>query len=209
MRTVHVLRKPTAGATVADSVTVYGAGALNVDACRISTRDNLNGVAYAAQGEDRWDGAENWRYKRGVLKEYTPPSGRWPANLILQHLAGCRQDGEKQVRSNGHFPASRGAGSPVSGQSGHRGQDELQERHMNGETVAAWVCAPGCPVAALDHQSGVSKSASGTLSFVRADSSSWRHRGGSFKPGKEWAAEGHGDTGGASRFFKQVQGGRG
>jgi hypothetical protein len=204
MRTVHVLRKPTAGATVADSVTVYGAGALNVDACRISTRDNLNGGAYAAQGEDRWDGAENWRYKRGVLKEYTPPSGRWPANLILQHLAGCRQDGEKQVRSNGHFPASRGAGSSVSGQSGHRGQDELQERHMDGETVTAWVCTPECPVAALDQQSGVLCSHPGVY---RKDK---KFQGATWEMG---AQKGHltstGDAGGASRFFKQIQGGRG
>jgi DNA modification methylase len=47
----------------------------------------------------------------------------------------------------------------------------------------------------------VSESASGVQKYQRADTSGWKHRGGVFKPGREWEAEGYGDTGGYSRFF--------
>jgi hypothetical protein len=70
------------------------------------------------------------------------------------------------------------------------------------ETVTAWVCVEGCPVAALDAQSGVLKSGVAV-----------RHRGvksvgyggklGLLQPGTP--DSGFGDTGGASRFFKQVK----
>ena len=66
-------------------------------------------------------------------------------------------------------------------------------------------CAHGCPVAALDAQSGTSSSAKGKQSYKRAETTSWKERGGSFTPGSEWEAEGFGDTGGASRFFKQIK----
>lgn len=85
---------------------------LNIDECRVATNDNLNGGAYAQNGTERYDGAENWRFKRtgrsalpgderegaslGMLapgqttgREFVQPSGRWPANLVLSHAEGC------------------------------------------------------------------------------------------------------------------------
>jgi hypothetical protein len=94
MRVIHVLRKPLSEGTVASNVLKHGCGGLNIDASRIGTDDNLNGGAYAEKASERHDGAENWRYKRGEhgnAGEYQPPSGRWPANVILQHLDGCRR----------------------------------------------------------------------------------------------------------------------
>jgi hypothetical protein len=55
--------------------------------------------------------------------------------------------------------------------------------------------------AALDQMSGTSSSAKGKQKYKRAETTSWVERGGSFTPGREWEAEGYGDTGGASRFF--------
>lgn len=92
MRIIHVLRKPLSEGTVAANTLKHGTGGLNIDASRISTDDNLNGGAYAENPTERWDGAENWRFKRGEqgnAGEYQQPSGRWPANVILQHLDGC------------------------------------------------------------------------------------------------------------------------
>ena len=158
----------------------HGTGGLNIDASRIGTRDNLDGGAYSQGGSKRWDGAENWRYKRGEhgnAGNFQQPTGRWPSNLILQHLEGCRCEGTRQVKpSNGSGKA--GAGS--SGfQSAYVGGDSKAVGFTGGsvagdgkETVADWICAPGCSVDALDEQSG------------------------SCSP----------DTGGASRFFKQVGG---
>ena len=102
MRVIHVLRKPCSESTVAANVLRYGTGALNIDATRINTKDDLNGGAYAEAGSDRWDGAENWRYKRqGGAGEYQQPVGRWPANLVLQHLGGCRQPNTVEDCENG------------------------------------------------------------------------------------------------------------
>lgn len=85
---IIVARKPLVG-TVAANVLAHGTGALNIDATRIATTDNLNGGAYAKQGSERHDGTENWRYKReGGAGGFEQPEGRWPANVILDKKAG-------------------------------------------------------------------------------------------------------------------------
>jgi DNA modification methylase len=76
---VIVARKPLEG-TVANNVLKWGTGGLNIDGSRIGTTDNLNGGAYAAEGKERNDG---WGMQRGEAGEYQQPSGRWPANIIL------------------------------------------------------------------------------------------------------------------------------
>ena len=163
MRVIHVLRKPVSESTVTANVVKHGTGALNIDASRISTDDNLNGGAYAANpthraGEDMWTrdrkGDTNC-FRRGeeFAGAYQQPTGRWPANVILQHLDGCEK-----------------------------------------------VCEPGCPVARLDEQSGERKT-------TWIDPSHKNNRDGDFMgalnhPGHQ----GYNDTGGASRFYKQIGG---
>jgi hypothetical protein len=207
MKVIHILRKPCSEGTVAANVLRHGTGALNVDATRIGTTDNLNGGAYAKNASERHDKAENWRYKRGdrgglAETPFTQPTGRWPANLVLQHLDGCVQDGVREVRSNGHYPARRPSGSTVT--SGHKGQEGLVEAHTDGESVAAWACEEGCPVAALDAQSGTLTSGTRSPSHARTAPRPRRIVYGEYKGTQ--AREFLGDTGGASRFFKQVGG---
>ena len=81
---ITLLRKPLEG-TVAENTLKHGCGAINIDASRVDTSDNLNGGAYAENPTDRHDGKESWRFERGK-GEYKQPSGRWPANFILSHL---------------------------------------------------------------------------------------------------------------------------
>lgn len=84
MRVISLIRKPISENNVAANVLKHGCGGINIEATRIETTDNLNGGAYAKNASARHDGTENWRYKRGeVGVEYTPPTGRWPANVIL------------------------------------------------------------------------------------------------------------------------------
>lgn len=72
---VIVARKPLIG-TVAANVLKHGTGALNIDACRIPTGDNLNGGAYS--------GGERPNSAMGCdPSAFKQPVGRWPANLIL------------------------------------------------------------------------------------------------------------------------------
>src|SRR5690606_20900371 len=52
---------------------------LNIAGCRIPTKDNLNGGAYAKQGTARNDG---WGMRRGGAGEYVQPEGRFPANCV-------------------------------------------------------------------------------------------------------------------------------
>lgn len=76
---IAVARKPLIG-TVAANVLAHGTGALNIDACRIETSDNLNGGAYSGGLKDL--GAAS-SYATGVnAGEFVQPTGRWPANLI-------------------------------------------------------------------------------------------------------------------------------
>lgn len=93
---IILARKPLEG-TVVQNVLKYGTGALNIDACRVPTKDNLNGGAYAKNGKDRHDGKENWRFKHGGAGEYQQPEGRWPANIIL--------DADGSV--DGYFPFTK------------------------------------------------------------------------------------------------------
>lgn len=80
-------RKPLSEKTVAANVLKWGTGALNIDASRIVTADNLNGGAYS--GGKRKDGAwkDNTRFKNDKMTgEFKAPEGRWPANVIFSRL---------------------------------------------------------------------------------------------------------------------------
>jgi len=94
--------KPIEG-TFASNALEQGVAGLNVDGCRIETEEDLNGGAYAKDGTERHDGAENWRYKReGGAGNFNQPTGRFPANLI--------HDGSEKVVEV--FPESNSNDSP-------------------------------------------------------------------------------------------------
>ncbi len=135
-----LIRKPCSEKTVAKNVLKWGTGALNIDGCRIGTSDNFNGGAYSNNREISTNDVYG-EYRRMDPDKFDLPSGRFPANLVLDEEAA----------------------------------------------------------AALDEQSGISKSPSG---IVRGQS----RRGGQMAGGgsggvSTFSASGHGDSGGASRFF--------
>ena len=182
MKAVHVLRKPLSEGTITANVLKHGTGALNIDAARVSTSDNLNGGAYSKNASERHDGDENWRFKNGGKKrllpgderdeksagmykpgaacdyEYKQPPGRWPSNVVLQHLDGCWENADN------------------------------------------WVCEPGCPVAALDAQTGSLKS--GVMTGMQRG---WGKHG-IYGSSGDTLATCYADSGGASRFYKQIGG---
>ena len=212
MRVIHVLRKPLSEGTVAANTLKHGTGGLNIDASRISTDDNLNGGAYAENPTERWDGAENWRYKRGEqgnAGDYQQPSGRWPANVILQHLDGCRCGGVKRVKGSSCRSDHIGKGREGDHTNGIYGAkaSKITTAYVDSdgkETVANWVCEPGCPVERLDEQSGVTKSTGGRIGNAQGVYTNQGRTG--WGTGHEAGDPGFGDTGGASRFYKQVGG---
>jgi len=105
---------------------------------------------------------------------------------------------------HGRESLSRNLDTPMQATSG-RWPANVILAHLPG---CAETCAPGCPVPELNQQSGFSRSAPGVQEYVRAATSGWRERGGSFIPGRTWEAEGYADEGGASHFFRQVGGQR-
>lgn len=133
---IILARKPVEG-TVAENILAYGTGGLNIDACRIETTDNLNGGAYAKSGTERHDGSDNWRYKRtrgrdslvgdtregaaqGMFQpskttgaDFVQPSGRWPANVILDEDAGAELDEQSGTTKSGIAVQRNGGGQKI------------------------------------------------------------------------------------------------
>src|SRR5699024_9187625 len=94
---IVLARKPLAEKTVARNVLAYGTGAINVDACRIATDENLNGGAYAKVGNrgvsaSLHAGSGMNTPGKTVGTEFVQPSGRWPANVLLDHHAAAWVD---------------------------------------------------------------------------------------------------------------------
>src|SRR5699024_6356753 len=134
---IVLARKPLAEKTVARNVLAHGTGAINVDACRIETEDNLNGgsghgmlrlggchtldelKALAVAGEKTPNGetatlvlarAETVKERVG---EYVQPSGRWPANVLLDHHAAAwvdEQSGEAGGTGGARKPSAASLG---------------------------------------------------------------------------------------------------
>lgn len=73
-----IARKPFKG-NVADNVLKNGTGAINIDACRIETNDNLNGGTYSKKPKDQY---KSQVPKNGINKEFIQPDGRFPANVL-------------------------------------------------------------------------------------------------------------------------------
>ena len=192
---IVLARKPLAG-TVAENVLAHGTGAINIDATRVATGgERVGGGAAGASGfVDGYTSGDGW--VEGA------PGGRWPSNLLLGHAAGCRPTTDtRQVRTGTAGPAAGGAFSTGTLYGGgadpnYRPGPEATYGENGTETVDVWECEPGCPIAEMDAQSGESTSPTGQVTGQA------RSGGIMGAPdGNRVSMSGHGDSGGASRFF--------
>ena len=202
MRVIHVLRKPLEKANVAENVLAHGCGALNMDACRVSSQilDSERRTSQPGGGTGGMYGKTSGGGFGGYVQEGERHNadGRWPANLILEHRPGCRKSGTRRVPTGVAVNRNKDGTSPKGmwGFAGQQGPDQTFGDGDGMETVDAWDCTPDCPVADLDDQSG-------DLAV------SWRRRRGTgmgygSSATSERGESGHRDRGGASRFFFQV-----
>ena len=83
MEPICMARKPLTG-TVAANVQEWGTGAINVDGCRVGAE----GLHEVTQGKGT-HGTDGWRMGRST---YSVPTGRWPANVILDPEAAAMLD---------------------------------------------------------------------------------------------------------------------
>ena len=185
---IIIARKPLVG-TVAENVLTHGTGVMNTNACRVGS-------------EGGGDATQTCRYRPGPCQGHDTPNslsggvtyhkdptgesaGRWPPNLLLSHADDCEYLGERVEKVAKNV-------APVGEiHSDGWGTREMTTADADVKT-AVYRCVPGCPVLALDQQSGASASRKGK---PRA----------SAQPGDGWGMTATGaeydDAGGASRFF--------
>ena len=150
MLVITVARKPLDG-TVASNVLAHGCGGINIDGTRIGTGTVKQ--ATAGNRTVKWGIAEGGcTYEKGTGAVFST-EGRWPANALLSHQAGCCQAGTKTMPGYVINRWDDGA-KPFGGGAGHA---YTTAKEAEPETVAVWACVPGCPVAALDAQSDASR----------------------------------------------------
>lgn len=187
--------KPRDG-TVAANVLAHGAGALNIDACRVGWAGEADEAATKAKNQHATFGSaprRNNTFGDASMIEhvdYDAP-GRWPANVLISHSPGCVPAGQETEVVGGGAKASRTGQAAVEFASGYEAGDGFVGRET---TTAVWVCVEDCPARLMDAQSGRSHSRKGK---PRASS----------KPGDGWGMTRTGteydDHGGGSRFFQQ------
>lgn len=213
MKVVHILRKPLIG-SVAENILKHGCGALDIDRTRIGFTGDADkwaagsgGLIYGAYMDGSGQVYKGEQYKPTQNTSQPHNGGRWPANLVLQHLPGCHQEGMRRVKGS---PTSRTFHEAYDGEGVTRflrGHSHPGNQHADAdgmETVAAWECEPGCPVADLDDQSG-ERPVSGAAKTGRPAVGG--QTGGCVVSFGIERGNGtlHNDAGGAARFFKQVQ----
>jgi hypothetical protein len=201
---VFVFRKPTEK-TVAEQVLSTGTGALNIDASRVFTDWTERPDSWKRSGHSAKPDAEKIAAPPGVGIN-CHPSGRWPANLVFVHRPGCKMFGTKQVRGSnapglGCVEEERPGGVYSKGSGEFKGNgNRIRHSSPEGtETVTDWVCVLGCLVPALDTQSG--DRPPGWFASTRTRGLGYQGSKNETDGGKSSCL---GDTGGASRFFKQT-----
>jgi DNA modification methylase len=199
---VLCFRKPVEESSIAEQVVTTGTGGLNIDGTRIKHANAADLEAHKAmvaalkaKGGKLGNSWKNSSDLSGAndVKE----GGRWPANVVMVHAAGCEKVGTKKVPApvinrfdDGMKPFGGGARHPFT--STQTGDTE------GNEEVAVFECVEGCPVKAMDEQSG---RVDGRGPYVQP-------RATSDAAGASWSKGEHlpfhyGDSGGASRFFGQ------
>lgn len=187
---IVVFQKPYEGKPVENMIET-GAGAINVDRGRIKgekwtwgTQTDITGGGYGNKRPS--DGNVHDKNVIGGIE------GRWPANFILGHTPDCKIIGTRQADSYTINRFTDGA-KPWGNGAGH----EFESTEIEGGEVPVWKCVDGCPVKAMDEQSGVSTSSGGRSGHTAAYQGGYKQEYyGDKKPGL-------GDKGGASRFFFQ------
>lgn len=114
---VIVARKKLAG-TVAENFAKWGTGGIDVDAGRTETRPEVPGSSNikAENARAMGNGWDRTAARRAEAYRANPPTGRWPANVILDEEAGAMLDEQSGVSHAKPQRVGRkgGCGSPRS-----------------------------------------------------------------------------------------------
>ena len=148
-----------------------------------------------------WECADDCPVKALDEQTAVKAPGRFPANLVLSHTEACVQRGTKQIRpSNGSGRASEQSGGIGGGMFGDGTPDKIGGSFVDAdgtETVEDWECAEGCPIKALDDQTGILTSGNAVVGTGAGARKGQTYAG----PTTGLIASVYADKGGASRFF--------
>ena len=181
--------KPNEG-SYAENALKWGVAGLNIDGGRIETKDNLG----RKNNVPPYGNPRTWSVSKTPPQDNTknPPTGRFPANVILECTCDEVIEGKEKPERIGKKGGNKGSFGSWAGSTADaigRWPADKQIIHTN----------PECPCYMLDEQSGI-------RSFGNKP-------GGYSYKGKQYQVEGfiknnspqalsnYGDTGGASRFF--------
>src|SRR5215218_7441332 len=152
---IVVARKPLIG-TVAKNVLRHGTGGINVAGCRIGHANAADLSASLAKNPGRDDEVSSVVYGADRPQQSVNRNGRWPANVVLSHAEDCELVGVRKVKGSGSVSRNEASAKTdvVLGNFAGRTPFVAYADEDGAETVEAWECAPRCPVAMLDLQSG-------------------------------------------------------
>lgn len=181
------------------NVLVHATGALSIGTCRVGSEKITQHGRKAKDGtgwEDHWhnelEGGRSW-------------TGRWPANVVVVHRAGCRVVGERRV-STGTAHREKSGGKTIFSDTEKKPLPNMTYGDGDGmETVPDWRCDSSCPAAALGGQSGeikgtVRKPTGRAIYPTENTAMVWNPNSVA-----DTTVRGIADNGTAVRFFKQVR----
>lgn len=84
-----LVRKPVSEKNVAANVLKWGTGGINVDGCRIESGADYHELKVTQGGSDC---GVPLAPRAPEPRQFTPASGRFPANLVLSHSPHCTED---------------------------------------------------------------------------------------------------------------------
>lgn len=194
-----LVRKPLSEKTIAKNVLKWGVGGINIDDSRIEIKDKISYENNAKGRLERMKSCDQNVYSPIVNPpEIKTTQGRFPANLILECI--CEKPKVGQVKgSEASFKAEDYKENKTST---NFTRGDYQGRGTEGVVIHT---NPECPCYILDKQSGILTSGKLLTHHKRkgkglGDSQTFAMRDRTGEP-----CNFGGDSGGASRFFKQIR----
>lgn len=205
-----------------ESVIRHKTGVLGIDQSRISLdgiedhntpaqSKNLGKKVYETEwDEESFQDKQKERAEQGNNPRYDQ-SGRFPANTILVHGENCELMGTKKVEPGNGSGSASNRSSSIGDSDLYGGMDKHSPDKSSTyvsedgkEEVPDWDCQHDCPVELLNRQSGNVGGKWGEQKNKNAPMA--RTVWGDFKENDVSRSNDFiGDTGGASRFFKQLR----
>lgn len=117
---ICVARKPLSEKSVAENVLKWGTGGINIDGCRVGTEVRTTPVG---SDDDRNDETLFGLNRTTHHERVETTEGRFPANIILDEIAGELLDEQSGIVNQGHWPKGsvKGFGDFGGGSSSYEG----------------------------------------------------------------------------------------